>query len=176
MSATDTVLRSVMDHAVEACTAHVDAGGLPFVGVVINETGEVISGLGVNQVPETGDPMEHAEVVAMREAMTRHDLDNLTGKVLLATGEPCGLCYRYAIDHGIETIYVAVDRDEVAALGFDYRSSYPAFGITDDHRDVLFRRLPSERGTNPFTRYLNLHTSGRAFARPVAVSKGTSSS
>lgn len=176
MSPTDTLLRSVMDQAVEVCTAEVDAGGLPFVGVVVDQAGQVLSGFGINQVAETGDPTAHAEIVAMREAMSTHQLGSLTGTVLLATGEPCGLCCRYAIDYGIEAIYVAADRNEVAAYGFDYRASYPAFGITDARRDTLFRSLPVEQAIEPFTRYLNLHASGRAFAAPGTESKGTPSS
>lgn len=175
MSADTAVLTVVMAQAVDACTEHVDAGGLPFVGVVVNADGEMVSGFGVNRVAETGDPMAHAEVVAMRDAMTRHNLDSLTGHTLLATGEPCGLCYRYAIDHGIDTIYVAVDREEVANLGFDYRSSYPAFGITDTQRDGLYRPLAIEHSRDPFTHYLHHHLSGHATARPGTVSKGTSS-
>lgn len=175
MSTDPAALSAVMTQAVDACTAHVDAGGLPFVGVVVNTHGEVISGFGVNRVAETGDQMAHAEVVAMRDAMTCHGLDTLDGCVLLATGEPCGLCYRYAVDHGIERIYVAVDRAAVANFGFDYRASYPAFGITDAVRTELFRTLIAPRGTEPFTHYLHLHLSGHATARPGTVSKGTSS-
>lgn len=175
MSIAKTTLLPVMEQAVEACVMHVETGGLPFVGVLVSATGEVISEFGVNRVAETRDPMAHAEVVAMRDAMTRHGLDTLAGTVLLATGEPCGLCCRYAIDHGIDAVYVAIDRDEVAAFGFDYRASYPAFGIADARRSELLRPLPVERGTAPFTHYLHLHISGRAFARPRNVSKGTSS-
>lgn len=176
MSADTTALTAVMAQAVDACTEHVDAGGLPFVGVVVNAGGEMVSGFGVNRVAETGDPMAHAEVVAMRDAMTRHGLDSLTGYTLLATGEPCGLCYRYAVDHGIDTIYVAVDREEVANLGFDYRSSYPAFGITDTKRDSLYQPLAVAHGIDPFAHYLHLHLSGHATARPGTQSKGTPSS
>ena len=175
MSIDDSALASVMVQAVDACTAHVDTGGLPFAGVLVGADGEVASVFGVNRVAETGDPMAHAEIVAMRDAMTRHGLDTLVGYTLLATGEPCGLCYRYAIDHGIDTIYVAVDRDEGAAFGFDYRASYPAFGITDAKRDRLYRRLAAPHGIEPFTHYLHLHLSGRATVRPGTVSKGTSS-
>ncbi len=79
--------------------------------------------------------------------------------MLLATGEPCGLCYRFAITHGIEAIHVAVDRDDVARFSFDYRASYPALGISDQIRDAFFRPLPTERGTEPFLRFLHTHTS-----------------
>lgn len=153
MSPPSPELSNVMDEAVERCIAHVYAGGLPFVGVVVDGTG-VISAFGVNRVRETRDPTAHAEIVAMRDAMTTHGSKDLAGTVLLATGEPCGLCYRFAIDHGIEAVYVAVDRDVTAEWGFDYRSSYPSLGITDERRAGLVRPLPVERGTEPFTRYL----------------------
>lgn len=175
MSAVEAVLRPVMQQAVDACITHVDGGGLPFVGVVATHTGEVVSQFGVNQVADTGDPMAHAEVVAMRDAVARHGLDSLGGHVLLATGEPCGLCYRYAVDQGIDAIYVAVDRDEVAGHGFDYRASYPAFGITEAARAGLVRPLEVERGNDPFTHYLHMHVPRGATARPGTVSKGTSS-
>lgn len=120
--------------------------------------------------------MEQAvDVVAMRDAITTHSLDTLAGTMLLATGEPCGLCYRSAIDHGIDTVYVAVDRDEVADLGFDYRASYPGFGITDTRRSELIRLLAVDRGIDPFTHYLNLQLSGHALARPGIVTTGQTS-
>ncbi|GAA1228532.1 nucleoside deaminase [Prauserella halophila] len=175
MSATDADLLPVMDDAIESCLAHVDAGGLPFVGVLVNAAGQVLSEFGVNRVAETRDPMAHAEIVAMRDATAAHALDTLAGTVLLATGEPCGLCYRYAIDRGIDAIHVAVDRDEVASFGFDYRPSYPAFGITDTRRAELFRPLPTPRGTDPFTRYLHRNTSVPAFPTPNTAPKGPSS-
>lgn len=150
-------LRAVMERAVEECIAHVTTGGLPFVGVVVDQGG-VVSEFGVNRVHETGDPSAHAEIVAMRDAMVSHGIQSLAGTALLATGEPCGLCYRFAIDHRVDAIHVAVDRDAVADFGFDYRGSYPALGITDELRAGLLRHLPVERGAEPFTRYLHNYT------------------
>lgn len=148
---------------------------MPFVGVLTSADGKVISRFGVNRVAETRNPAAHAEIVAMRDAMGTPGLDTLAGTALLATGEPCGLCYRYAIDHGVETIYTAVNRDEVAAFGFDYRASYPTFGITGTQRADLLHPLPVERGAEPFTRYLHLNVPDTALARPGTTSKGTSS-
>ncbi|WP_245953564.1 nucleoside deaminase [Arthrobacter silvisoli] len=147
-----SVFQNVMDEAVRKCLAHVQAGGLPFVGVVVDGA-EVISGFGVNRVRETRDHTAHAEVVAMRDAMASRGRTELSGATLLATGEPCGLCYRFALDHGIESIHVAVDRDEAAAWGFDYRASYPAFGISDTRRAEVYHHLPTEHGLEPFARY-----------------------
>lgn len=146
-------LAEVMDEAVEKCVEHVEAGGLPFVGVLVDDTG-IISDFGVNRVRETRDPSAHAEIVAMREVLNANEREDLSGTTLLATGEPCGLCYRFAIDHGVDAIYVAVDRDAAAEWGFDYRTSYPSLGITDGLRSTLFNHLPTERGNEPFSRYL----------------------
>lgn len=175
MSTDKESLISVMAQAVDASITHVDAGGLPFVGVLVGTDGEVASEFGVNEVATSGDPMAHAEVVALRDAMARHSIDTLSGYTLLATGEPCGLCYRYAMELGIDTFYVAVDRDDVARYGFDYRESYAAFGITDTIRDRLYRPLAVTRGTEPFTRYLHRHSSGHTTVRPGTVLKGTPS-
>lgn len=152
-----TVLAEAMERAVDSSIEHVRAGGLPFVGLLTDDTG-IISGFGVNRVLETGDPSAHAEIVAMREVLSAGSQQDLAGTALLATGEPCGLCYRFAIDHGMETIYVAVDRDAAARWGFDYRSSYSALGITDDIRSSLLHHLPTEHGNEPFSLYVQTQT------------------
>ncbi|PZP28631.1 MAG: nucleoside deaminase [Kocuria rhizophila] len=156
-SASRETLVEVMGQAVEECIRHVEAGGLPFVGVLVDETG-TISGFGVNRVHETRDPSAHAEIVAMREVLDASDREDLTGTTLLATGEPCGLCYRFALNHGVDAIYVAIDRDAVAKWGFDYRTSYPSLGITDALRSTVFNPLPTERGNEPFSRFLQTRT------------------
>ncbi len=150
-------LVEAMERAVEHCVAHVEAGGLPFVGVVLDTDGTVLSAPGVNRVQETGDPLAHAEIVAMREVLTGSGRADLSGTLLLATGEPCGLCYRFAIDHGVERVHVAVDRDEVARWGFDYRPSYRQLGISDERRTTLLRDLSVARGLEPFVRFARIH-------------------
>lgn len=149
-------LHNVLTEAVAASLAHVESGGIPFVGVVVDGD-QVISDFGVNRVHETGDPTAHAEIVAIRDALAASGRTDLRGTILLATGEPCGMCYRYALDAGITDIRVAVPRDEVAALGFDYRDSYRAFGITDTVRGTHMGSLRVPSDTEPFTRFLTLH-------------------
>ncbi|MDO5065846.1 MAG: deaminase [Propionibacteriaceae bacterium] len=149
-------LETVMNRAVAHAVQHVAGGGLPFVGVVVRD-GQVLSGFGVNQVLETSDPMAHAEIVALREAVASHGRGGLIGATLLATGEPCGMCYRHAITHGISDVRVAVDRDVVAAHDFDYRASYSMFGIDDELRASLMQPLRVPGDLLPFTMFLNHH-------------------
>ncbi len=159
MIGTEPELAGLMAEAVEFSIRHVASGGLPFVGVISDDCGNQ-SDFGVNEVHRTGDPSAHAEIVAMRQAMEDRGAPDLRGLRLLATGEPCGLCYRFAIDHGIERIYVAVDADTVAAHGFDYRHSYPAFGIDRSRPTDLVRPLPVERGREPFDLFHRMNMKG----------------
>ncbi|EID55144.1 deaminase [Saccharomonospora xinjiangensis] len=174
MNRSEAELTGLMREAVEYGIRHVESGGLPFVGVVVGDGGYV-SAPGVNLVYETRDPRAHAEIVAMREALSKRD--DLRGTWLLATGEPCGLCYRFAIDHGVERVYVAVDSDTAAAYGFDYRRSYPAYGVNPSRLAAtgMVRRLEVPRGLEPFERFLHI---GHGGAQPPSASptksKGTS--
>lgn len=144
-----------MHSAVEASIRHVDNGGLPFVGVVVDDSG-IVSCFGTNRVRETGDPSAHAEIVAMRDALLTRGSTTLSGTVLLATAEPCGLCYRFALDHGIDTIYTSVERDTVAEWGFDYRASYRMMRINESLRDRTLHYLPSPHAHAPFLRYTEI--------------------
>ena len=155
MSWTDAELAGLMEDAVEFSIRHVEAGGLPFVGVLIGDDGYV-SAPGVNLVHETKDSAAHAEIVAMRATMRDRGRSDLSGTWLLATGEPCGLCYRFALDHRVERVYVAVDSDAVAEQGFDYRGSYPAFRIDRSVLTGIVHRLPVPRALEPFERFLYL--------------------
>lgn len=159
MIRTHTEILALMEEAVEFGVRHVESGGLPFVGVILGKDGYT-STPGVNLVHQTGDPSAHAEIVAMRTAMRDQGCSDLSGTWLLATGEPCGLCYRFALDTGVDRIYVAVDSDIVAGQGFDYRGSYAAYGIDGTRLEGTVHRVPVERGLEPFQRFLTLRAGG----------------
>ncbi|MBQ0868809.1 nucleoside deaminase [Streptomyces sp. RK75] len=148
-----------MAHAVETSVRQVESGGLPFVGLLVTDDGWV-SDPGVNLVHETGDPTAHAEIVALRKAVRARGRAALQQATLLATGEPCALCYRAAAAHGIAAVRFAVDRDTAAAWGFDYRAGYDADATDRLPLAVAARHLAVERGLDPFIRYLDLHRHG----------------
>lgn len=142
MSLTTERLTRVMEVAVQHSIEHVEAGRS--------------SEYGVNEVARIRDPSAHAEIMAMRQMMRDQDLDDLAGHSLLATGEPCRLCYRFALDHKVEHIYVAVDAEQVADFGIDYRSSYPALGVDRAQLTGFTSLLPVPEGKTPFIRHLEL--------------------
>lgn len=140
----------LMKDAVAFSVDHVHNGGIPFTAFVVDQEG-VILGRGVNRVREHHDPTAHAEVEAIRDACRTHGTTHLHGMTLLASGEPCAMCYMSAAYAGISQIFFAADRDEAAAHGFDYRGTYHLFA-DDPHswRSPTVSKLAVSEGLRPF--------------------------
>lgn len=116
-------LEHLLRQAVQLAVDRVQAGGIPFAALVADGQGQVL-GEGVNRVAEDGDPTAHAEIDAMRRAAARLRRLDLGDAVLLASAEPCGMCYAVAAAAGIPLVLFAADRDQAAAGGFDYRHTH----------------------------------------------------
>ncbi|MDN5725567.1 MAG: nucleoside deaminase [Propionibacteriales bacterium] len=142
---------SLLTAAVRESLRHVDAGGLPFVGQIVTAAGEV-SPYGHNEVLDSGDPTAHAEIVAMRQVLSTQGPESLSGATLLASGEPCALCRRFADGHGVARIVYAVDSATAAQWGFDYRNPGPLALV--DSSDQL--HVPGE--LDPFIRHHQLRS------------------
>lgn len=136
-TATASRYRTLLEDAVACSMDHVHQGGIPFTALVIDGNG-IILGRGVNRVREHHDPTAHAEVEAIRDACRTHGTPYLDGATLLASGEPCAMCYMSARSAGIAHVVFAADRHEAAAHGFDYRGSYRLFAD-----DPLLWQTPS---------------------------------
>ena len=139
-----------MQEAVSYATVHVHGGGIPFTAFVVDTNGAIL-GRGVNRVREHHDPTAHAEVEAIRDACRASGKPHLHGMALLASGEPCAMCYLSAIYAGISHVLFAVDRDEAAAHGFDYRSTYALLFSDPLHwQSPAVSKLPVLQGDQPF--------------------------
>lgn len=152
MMADDTVelLTQRMKDAEDYSAEHVHGDGIPFTAFVVDAHGTVL-GRGVNLAREHHDPTAHAEVEAIRDACRTAGTPYLRGLTLLASGEPCAVCYLSALYAGIEQVYFAVDRNEAATHGFDYRSTYSLFS----HDPLAWntpaaRKLPVPERMQPF--------------------------
>lgn len=156
MNTDPTRLEDLMAQAVETSLRHVESGELPFVGLLVADDGWV-SDPGLNLVRETGDPNAHAEVVAIRQACRARGAPALVGATLLATGEPCAMCYRVAAAHGIAAVYFAVDRHTAAGWGFEYRAGYTVERTDRLPLAATARPLAVDRALEPFTTYLEMH-------------------
>ncbi|MFD3542021.1 nucleoside deaminase [Streptomyces sp. NPDC058662] len=141
-----------VEEAVRISGEHVAKGGIPFSGIVVGN-GRVL-GTGFNRVMEDNDPSAHAEVVALREAAAKHGLYATAGSTLIASGEPCAMCYMVALYFNVGHIVYAVDRKTAAGYGFDYTGSYSIFAEDPVDWGVEVTSLPVQGGTKPFEEFL----------------------
>ncbi|MGC0055372.1 nucleoside deaminase [Brucella pituitosa] len=143
----------LMEEAVAFSMEHVHDGGIPFTAFVVDQDGAIL-GRGVNRVREHHDPTAHAEVEAIRDACRTHGTTHLHGTTLLASGEPCAMCYMSALYAGISQVFFAADRDEAAAHGFDYRGTYRLFAHDPQTwRSPTASKLTVPEGLRPFLEF-----------------------
>ncbi|MFK0252364.1 nucleoside deaminase [Streptomyces sp. NPDC090445] len=153
----------LMDHVHEAIRIsreHVAQGGIPFSGVIVGNSGRIL-GTGFNRVREDNDPTAHAEVVALREATTKHGLRAVAGATLIASGEPCALCYMAALYAGIGHVVHAADRRTAARYGFDYTSSYSIFAEDPETWPFQVTALRLPEAEQPFQDFLTMSRARR---------------
>ncbi|MEU3826970.1 nucleoside deaminase [Streptomyces sp. NPDC029080] len=141
--------------AVRLSSEHVARGGIPFSGVVVND-GRIL-GTGFNRVREDNDPTAHAEVVALREAAAAYGLHATAGATLIASGEPCALCYMASLYFNVGHIVHVADRKTAARYGFDYSGSYSIFAQDPASWPVKVSSLQIPEGTKPFEDYLAIN-------------------
>lgn len=124
--------RQLMMRAIALAQEGVDANvGGPF-GCVIAREG-VIVGEGVNQVTSANDPTAHAEIVAIRNACRKLNSFQLDGCVIYTSCEPCPMCLGAIYWARPGRIYIACDRHDAAAAGFDDAFIYDELCGNDLH-------------------------------------------
>lgn len=99
-SADSVFMRSALEEAHQAArNGNLGVGALVVVG------NEVI-GRGGNEARSTGDPMAHAEMTALHDAIHHGGRTSLEGAALFTTFEPCPMCLGACLVMGISTILV----------------------------------------------------------------------
>lgn len=134
--------------AIAAARENVARGtGGPFGAVVrADATGEIVS-VGVNLAPSTGNPVLHAETVAISLAADR--LEGGGALTLFTSCEPCIMCLGALHWSGIRRIVSAALKADAEAVGFsegagtrELRAEMAARGVTFE--DGLLREEGAE--------------------------------
>ncbi|MFJ9112103.1 nucleoside deaminase [Streptomyces sp. NPDC102283] len=157
MGTDESELLGFAREAVRLSREHVAQGGIPFSGMVVG--GGRVLGTGFNRVREDNDPTAHAEVVALRAATAEYGLHAGAGATLIASGEPCALCYLAARYAGIGHIVHAADRGAAARYGFDYTGSYAVFAEDPERWPLKVTALRLPEAEQPFQDFLAMSTS-----------------
>ena len=141
-------LMEFADLAIDLAVSNVKVNGLPFSAVILDQNGDLI-GKGVNQVAKHLDCTAHAEIQAIREASRTENNASLAGAMLIASGEPCALCYLAIRMAGIQKVIVLSSRYEAEKNGFNYLWTYEYLNESFFH-DVKVLTLDHGRKLLPF--------------------------
>ncbi len=136
------------ENVIDLAISNVKLGGLPFAAIIVNQNGEII-GKGVNQVAKHLDCTAHAEIQAIREASRNEKNFSLKGTTLIASGEPCALCYMAIRMAEIMKVIIVSDRYEAKKHGFDYLWTYKYFNASFFH-ELEVVTLDNDRKLLPF--------------------------
>ena len=108
----DEAMRRALELAGQAAAA----GDVPVGAVVLDAAGQIV-GRGYNTREADGDPLAHAEIIAMRQAAQALGAWNLADCTLAVTLEPCPMCAGACIQTHIGTIAFGAWDPKIGACG-----------------------------------------------------------
>ncbi len=106
----------VMQLALDLAAKASQQGDVPVGAIVLNSNGDVV-GQGFNTREIDNDPMNHAEIVALREAAIANNSWRLDDHTLIVTLEPCTMCAGAAVQARIGRIVFGAFDDKAGAVG-----------------------------------------------------------
>ena len=110
------VFIEAMRKSLELAAKASQQGDIPVGAVVLNPAGEIV-GQGFNTRELDNDPMNHAEIVAMREAAIANNSWRLDDHTLVVTLEPCTMCAGAAVQARIGRLVFGSFDDKAGAVG-----------------------------------------------------------
>jgi tRNA(Arg) A34 adenosine deaminase TadA len=140
LPATPASDQDCMRLAIAAARENVARGhGGPFGAVVRADASGEVAGVGVNLVPPTGNPLLHAETVAI--TMAAQALGATAGLTLFTSCEPCIMCLGASHWAGFARIVSAASRADAEAVGF-----HEGAGIAELRADMAARGVVFQDG------------------------------
>ncbi len=107
----DRYIVAAMTAALDEAKGALSDGEAPYGAVIIDTEGQIVA-RARDTVEGNGDPTRHAEVDAVRLAIVK-DGPDLSGYILVCTGEPCSMCSSAAWWSGIRGIVFGVSMVEL---------------------------------------------------------------
>ena len=81
------------------------------VGAIVVKNGKVI-GKGYNKKEITNNPLDHAEIIAIKKACKKRKSWRLDDCELYVTMKPCDMCKKVIVESRIKKIYYIVDNEK----------------------------------------------------------------
>lgn len=108
-------MHEAMQYALNLARKCREHGDVP-VGAVILRGSEIV-GTGRNRVEQNGNPLAHAEIEAIDEAVRRTGHKHLLGCRMFVTLEPCSMCAGAIVLSRIDALIIAADDPKTGACG-----------------------------------------------------------
>ena len=105
-------MRLALDLAAKAS----QQGDVPVGAIVLNPSGEIV-GEGFNTREIDNDPINHAEIVALRSAAMANGSWRLDDHTLVVTLEPCTMCAGAAVQARVGRIVFGAFDEKAGAVG-----------------------------------------------------------
>jgi tRNA(adenine34) deaminase len=142
--------------ALEEARTALDTDDVPIGAVVLAPDGRVLAS-GRNQREATGDPVAHAEIVALRSAAAvAGDGWRLDGCTLVVTLEPCTMCAGAAVLARVARVVYGATDPKAGAVGslwdvvrdrrLNHRPEVVSGVLADDSSALLLRFFAERRG------------------------------
>ena len=148
----DEAMRCALELAGQAAAA----GDVPVGAVVLDAAGQIV-GRGYNTREADGDPLAHAEIIAMRQAAQALGAWNLADCTLAVTLEPCPMCAGAILSARIPRVYYGARDRAMGACGgvlnlfmedFPARPALVGGVLREECHQVLADFFRSLRGPN----------------------------
>ncbi|WP_329553952.1 tRNA adenosine(34) deaminase TadA [Streptomyces sp. NBC_00696] len=103
--------------ALDEAGAAARGGDVPVGAVVLSPDGTTVLATGHNEREATGDPMAHAEVLAIRRAAALLGEWRLSGCTLVVTLEPCTMCAGALVQSRVDRVVYGARDEKAGAAG-----------------------------------------------------------
>lgn len=140
-------MNSFMQRAIDLALQNVGEGGQPF-GAVLVQNDKVIAE-GVNELHKKHDVSGHAELLAIRRAQEKYQVNDLAGFTMYASGEPCPMCLAAMCFAGIDKVYYCQSVDDANEVGLGTSSLiYKELKKTKENRKLQMIQMPLNKDAN----------------------------
>lgn len=146
---------SAMREALSLATDAAAAGDIPVGALVLDESGQII-GRGQNTREQDGDPLGHAEIVALREAAAHLGSWRLDNCTLVVTLEPCTMCAGAIVQSRIAHLVFGTFDAKAGAVGslwdvvrdrrLPHRAQVTSGVLAEECAQVLSEFFQAQRG------------------------------
>ncbi len=88
----------------------------PFAAIVVNGAGDIVAQAGNNSLPPSGDPTQHAEMVAAGLAARELTPTQMKSCTLYTNAEPCAMCAGAIYWTGIGRVVYGISEVQLLAI------------------------------------------------------------